>query len=166
MRDILVINTGGTFNKQYNRFNGNNEVESNNDTLNEIFKRWMCEFNVLNIIGKDSLEFTDDDRELLKETINNAKEQNIIVVHGTDTIDLSANYIDNYQLSKNVVFTGTMVPFNFNPIEATANFASAIGYIQALDCTCSISICMNGVCGNYEEVFKDRELGLFKAKSL
>ncbi len=55
---------------------------------------YNIDFDVLNIISKDSLEMNDDDRELIVKTIKNCKNQNIIIVHGTDTMDLTAKYLD------------------------------------------------------------------------
>ena len=103
---ITVINTGGTFNKRYNPLSGELEVPKDSLALDEIISYcYSIDFEVLNIISKDSLEMNDDDREFIVRTIKNCKNQNIIIVHGTDTMDLTAKYLDEKIKDKNVVLT-------------------------------------------------------------
>ncbi len=159
MRDILIINTGGTFNKIYNRLNGALEVDSTNKALKTIEQEWLCSLKYINIINKDSLEFTQDDRELLAHTIKGAKEQKIVVIHGTDTIDISAKFIDEQNFQKVIVFTGAMVPFSINSIEATANLSLALGFAKLANT--GVYIALNGVVDSYTKVVKNRAKGKF-----
>ncbi len=82
---ITVINTGWElFNKVYNPLSGELEVAKDDKSLEEILS--FChniDFEVLNIISKDSLEMNDFDRELIVKTIENSTNENIIIVHGT-----------------------------------------------------------------------------------
>jgi len=160
MKKILIISTGGTFNKVYNPKNGNLEIDKNAQALKTIASKWLCEFNVLNIIGKDSLEMTNHDRLELLSTIHQANYQHIIIVHGTDTMDITAAYLAEAALEKTIVLTGAMVPYSINPTEATANLASAYGYIHTLEKN-GVFIAMNGVMDNYEKVKKNRKEGKF-----
>ena len=71
---ITVINTGGTFNKRYNPLSGELEVPNDSLALDEIISYcYNIDFDVLNIISKDSLEMSDVDRELIVKTIKNCK---------------------------------------------------------------------------------------------
>jgi L-asparaginase len=160
MKKILIINTGGTFNKHYNPVKGSLEVLQDSTVLNELMKKWLCEFDVLNIIGKDSLDMTTQDRMELLATINMSEYDDFIVVHGTDTMELTAEYIADAEVEKRIVLTGAMVPYSIDPTEATANLASAIGYLQRLD-NDGVYITMNGVFGSYNKVTKDRKEGKF-----
>jgi len=160
MKKILIISTGGTFNKIYNPKNGNLEIDKNAQALKTIASKWLCEFNILNIIGKDSLEITNHDRLELLSTIHQANYQNIIIVHGTDTMDVTAAYLAEAELEKTILLTGSMVPYSIDPTEATANLASAYGYINALQKK-GVFIAMNGVMDSYEKIKKDREKGMF-----
>ena len=89
--DITIINTGGTFNKKYNMLNGKLDVPKDHVSLNKIIS-WChnVNFELFNIISKDSLDIDTDDRKLLITTINNLKNDKIIIIHGTDTIDITA----------------------------------------------------------------------------
>jgi L-asparaginase len=63
-------------------------------------------------------------------------------------------------LDKVIVFTGAMVPFSIDTIEATANLSMALGY--ARNASNGVYIAMQGVCGSYDKVIKNRELGKFE----
>ncbi len=160
MKNILIISTGGTFNKIYNTLNGELEIDKSSNAIKNISNNWLTKLKIINIIGKDSLDFTQKDRELLLKTIENAKESKIVVVHGTDTIDISANFIANSKLNKAIVFTGAMVPFSINPIEATANLCSALGYCS--NAKNGVYIAINGIANSFNRVTKNRTLGKFE----
>ena len=156
---ITVINTGGTFNKRYNPLTGELEVPKDSLALDEIISYcYNIDFDVLNVISKDSLDMSDADREFIVKTIKNCKNENIIIVHGTDTIDLTASFIDENIKDKTIVLTGAMLPISINKIEATLNFASAIGFLNA-NIKNGIYISMHGSVKNYKKLIKNREIG-------
>ncbi len=161
MKKILVINTGGTFNKVYYPLNGNLEIDTKGNALFNIQKHWLNEYKIVNIIGKDSLDLNDKDRELIVKEVTEAKEKRIIVVHGTDTMDKTAKVLDDANIKKKIILTGSMVPYSINPIEATANFASAYGYLQNIDKN-GVFIAMNGRIKDYKRVVKNKENGYFE----
>jgi L-asparaginase len=160
MKKILIISTGGTFNKVYDPIKGEFVIDKSSQALEEMASKWLCEFEILNIIGKDSLEMTNQDRLELLATISHSDYHYILLVHGTDTMDLTAAYLADADLEKSIVITGAMVPYSIDPVEATANLASAFGYINALQKE-GIFIAMNGVIGPYDKVKKDRSKGRF-----
>ncbi len=106
---------------------------------------------------------SDVDRELIVKTIKDCKNQNIIIVHGTDTMDLTAKYLDEKIKDKTIVLTGAMLPISINKIEATLNFSQAIGFLNS-NCENGIYISMHGSVKNYKKLIKNRELGKFLEK--
>ncbi len=160
MQKILIISTGGTFNKVYDPLNGELIVDKTSKAVNEIASKWLCEFEIMNIIGKDSLEISNHDRLELLATLNHSSYERIIIIHGTDTMDVTAAYLDDADLEKQIILTGAMVPYSIDPVEATANLCSAYGYISALKKE-GIYIAMNGVIDTYQKVKKDKKLGKF-----
>lgn len=160
MNKILLISTGGTFNKIYNPLKGALPVDNSSRALTEIASKWLCEFEIMNIIGKDSLEMNSQDRLELLATINQSEYENIIVIHGTDTMELTAEYLADGDLEKKIIITGAMVPYSIDPVEATANLASSFGYMQNLNDN-GVYIVMNGLFGSYEKIKKDRKKGKF-----
>jgi len=160
MKKILIISTGGTFNKIYDPIKGEFTIDSESHALENIASKWLCEFKIVNIIGKDSLEMTNHDRLELLATISHSDYHHILIIHGTDTMDVTAEYLEDADLEKCIVLTGAMVPYSVDPVEATANLCSAYGYMNALDKE-GIFIVMNGVMGPYKKVKKDRTKGKF-----
>ena len=160
MKKILFIDTGGTFNKIYNPLTGNLEIDTESKALNEISEKWQISFEAVSIIGKDSLEITNGDRLLLLATINLSSHSDIIVIHGTDTMDLCAEYVADAELEKRIIFTGAMVPYSIDPVEATANLSAAFGYLQALEKE-GVYIAMNGIVAPCQCIRKDKVAGKF-----
>ena len=161
---ITVINTGGTFNKRYNPLTGELEVPKDSLALDEIISYcYNIDFEVLNIISKDSLEMKDYDRELIVQTIKECTNDKVIIIHGTDTIDLTSAYIDEKIKDKNIILTGAMFPISIDKIEATLNFSMAIGFLNS-NCENGVYIAMHGSVKNYKKLIKNRELGKFLEK--
>ena len=159
--NITVINTGGTFNKIYNPLNGDLDVAKDTKALKEILSfcyNLDCEVN--NIISKDSLELNDNDRLLIVKTINETQNENIIIIHGTDTMNLSALFVDNLVKDKKIIFLGSMLPFSINKVEATLNFAMAIGFLNS-SVENGVYISMHGSVKNYKYIKKNRKIGQF-----
>jgi L-asparaginase len=102
----------------------------------------------------------EHDRSVLGKTITESEAKTIIVVHGTDTIDVSAEYVASLELDKVIVFTGAMIPFSIDPLEATANLSMAIGY--ANNGSAGVHIVMQGIMGRYEQVKKNKSAGKFE----
>lgn len=160
MKKILIISTGGTFNKIYDPIKGEFSIDEASHALEQIASKWLCEFKIMNIIGKDSLEITNHDRLELLASISHSEYHHILIIHGTDTMDVTAEYIADADLEKKIVFTGAMVPYSVDPVEATANLCSAYGYINAIKEE-GVYIAMNGAMGLYDKVKKDRTKGRF-----
>ena len=95
--------------------------------------------------------------------LKNCKNENIIIVHGTDTMDLTAKYLDEKIKDKTIILIGAMLPISINKIEATLNFASAIGFLNA-NIKNGIYISMHGSVKNYKKLIKNREIGQFLEK--
>jgi L-asparaginase len=161
MKKILFVSTGGTFNKHYSPQTGEIAIDTQASTLGEIAQKWRCDFDIINIIGKDSLHMDDQDRVVLLETIQQSTYTDIIIIHGTDTMDLSAQVLHDAKLNRRIVLTGAMIPYRVDKVEATANIAMAIGYLQAEIAT-GVYISMNGVIGTFDKVIKNRTTHRFE----
>lgn len=158
---ITIINTGGTFNKRYNPISGELEVPTDNTAFDEIVSNcFNIDFKIINIISKDSLDITDDDRDILVKTVKDIEDENIIIVHGTDTMDKTALYLDERVKNKKIVLTGAMKPMSIDKVEATLNFSQAIGFLNA-KVEEGVFISMHGSVKNYKFLKKDRKLGQF-----
>ena len=162
---ITVLNTGGTFNKRYNPIKGQLEVPTDNIALDKIIKScFNVEFDIKNIVSKDSLDFTQEDRKAILENIKNSTSDKIIIIHGTDTVDLTAKFIDGKVEGKKIVFTGAMVPMSIDEVEATMNFSQAIGFLNA-PIKNGIYLSMHGSVIEHSKLKKDRSVGQFLVKN-
>jgi len=162
-KKILIVNTGGTFNKFYDPIQGKLTVDQDAKALKSLASKWLCDLEIINIIGKDSLEMNSHDRLELLAIISQSAFDNIIVIHGTDTITQTAEYLADADMDKHIVLTGAMVPYSIDPVEATANFASAFGFIQKMNEN-KVFIIMNGLFSEYNKIKKDRKNGKFVNK--
>ncbi len=158
---ITIINTGGTFNKRYNPIKGQLEVPSDNIALDKIIASCHnVEFEIRNIVSKDSLDMDDKDRQIITDAVNETENEKIIIIHGTDTIHLTSSFLKEQVKNKQIVFTGAMVPMSIEEVEATMNFSQALGFLSA-DVPNAIYIAMHGVVVDHSKLVKDRTLGQF-----
>lgn len=157
---MRIINTGGTFNKRYDPIKGELFVPNDNQAIEKILHSLVISIPLQGVIYKDSLEMDQHDRVKLGATIAQSEEKIVIVVHGTDTMDMSAEYIDSLKLDKVVVFTGAMIPFSIDPLEATANLSMAMGYAQNV--SAGVYIVIQGVMSSFKQVKKNKSAGKFE----
>jgi len=161
---IEIINTGGTFNKRYNPIKGKLEVPNDFLAIEDILIKslYQRKFKITQIISKDSLDFKKKDRKLLVKTIQDSKANKIIVVHGTDTMNKSAKFVDKFVKNKIVIFTGAMKPYEIEKVEAVSNFMMAIGFLE--NAQNGIYISMHGMCRKYDKIKKNYKKGVFYEK--
>ncbi len=162
MEKILILNTGGTFNKRYNPLKGELEVPQDGIAVEAILRYcYNTSYELVNLIHKDSLEMNDDDRALLLQTVQASSCKKVVILHGTDTMDVSAAFLALHVKDKIVTFTGAMVPFHIDTVEATANFAMVLGDTMRNDQT-GIYIGMHGRVAPYNVLYKNRQKGIFE----
>ena len=159
---IAIINTGGTFNKVYDPIRGELTIPRNDDAPRRALESMRgLSFEIDGLIYKDSLDMDDADRLQLCRHIQSSKSSRIVVIHGTDTMHLSAAALKEYPIAgKSVVFTGSMYPFSIDPIEATANLSFAVCALEYIPE--GVYIAMHGLVLPCTEIRKNRELGLFE----
>ena len=158
---MLILNSGGTFNKRYNKINGKLEVPFDNKTIDEILQSVSLGYSLSGVIYKDSLEMDYNDRKMLADIIRESNEKHFIVIHGTDTMHLTAEFFDELFEDIVIVLTGAMKPFEIDKIEATLNLGMVLGFVQA-KATNGIYICMNGFVKDYKEIQKNTIEGKFE----
>lgn len=131
-RDVIVITTGGTIDKSYDEFEGSlkNRESKLTDLLLSKLRLPYTYLRVFSIFSKDSLDMNEGDRILLSKTIQNQMQKGhpIVVIHGTDTMAKSAEFV--FKNVKNptvpIVFTGAMKPLGFMDSDASQNVTEAL----------------------------------------
>lgn len=157
---IRVFVTGGTFDKEYNELDG--RLFFKDTHLNEMLAlgRSKVEVNVRTLMMVDSLEMTDQDRQIILEHCLKAKEDKILITHGTDTIEVTARMLGQAIQNKTVVLTGAMVPYKFGSSDGLFNLGSALAFVQTLPH--GVYIAMNGKRFPWNNVRKNKRTGEFE----
>ncbi len=160
---ILLLATGGTFDKEYNELTG--ELFFNETHLADMLGlgRSRLELRVETLMMVDSLEMTRAQREEVLTACREAPESRIVVTHGTDTMVETAEVLALGELGKTVVLTGAMVPYTFGSSDGMFNLGSALAFVQTL--VPGVYIVMNGECFTWDNVRKNRERGIFESRS-
>lgn len=159
--NITIINTGGTFNKRYNPLKGTLDVPTDHVALDKIIA--SCHnvtFTIHDIVSKDSLDMDDNDRQLITDAVKASTDEKIIIIHGTDTVDLTSAFLNEQVNDKTIVFTGAMVPMSIEEVEATMNFSKALGFLSA-PVKPGIYLAMHGVVVEHSKLKKDKSVGKF-----
>ncbi|HEX7400760.1 MAG TPA: asparaginase domain-containing protein [candidate division Zixibacteria bacterium] len=157
---IRIFVTGGTFDKEYNELNG--ELFFKDTHLPEMLKLGRCKlnFDVRTLMMIDSTTMTDSDRQIILHSVNNSKEDKILITHGTDTMADTAKVLAQGVRDKTVVLTGAMIPYRFGSSDGLFNLGAALAFVQTLPP--GVYISMNGKYFNWDNVRKNRNTGEFE----
>ncbi len=135
MAIIHFIQAGGTIDKDYVPQDGNHGYNFiiGESAFFEISRRAGMPYAVAFtcVCQKDSLDMTDDDRGELKRIAANVPEKKVIILHGTDTIHVTAKHLSDIA-GKTVVLTGAMKPAKFRDSDADFNVGMAVGAVHSL----------------------------------
>jgi L-asparaginase len=162
---MKILNTGGTFNKRYDPVTGQLEVPFDNEAVEEIVERFAYAVEIAGMLYKDSLEMTQEDRDRLYDIIDVDDEEVYVIVHGTDTMDLTAQTLAERMAEDEeervIVLTGAMVPYSIDKAEASVNLGMALGF-AATQPPAGVYICMSGIIAPYDRIRKNRAEGIFE----
>jgi L-asparaginase len=157
---IRIFVTGGTFDKEYDERRGTLFFKDTH--LPEMLKlaRSRLEVSIRTLMMIDSLEMTDDDRELVVHQCQACDETQIVITHGTDTMADTAAALAKRVTGKTIVLTGAMVPYAFGSSDGLFNLGSALSLAQVLPH--GVYVAMNGRWFTWDNVRKNRESGVFE----
>lgn len=158
---MLILNSGGTFNKKYNKLSGELEVPYDNYAIEKILQSVDNKFDIAGVIYKDSLEMNLNDRKILAKVIMESNEDTFIIVHGTDTMHLSAEFLSEIFDDRKIVLVGAMKPFEIDNVEASLNLGMAIGFAKAVS-EYGVYICMSGYIELWNKIEKNTKFGKFE----
>lgn len=157
---IRIFITGGTFDKEYNMLNG--QLYFKDTHLHELLEkgRNLVPVEIRTLMMIDSLEMTDEDRDLIAYQCEQCEEEQIVITHGTDTMDKTARVLAEKVTNKTVVITGAMIPIKFGSSDGLFNLGSALAFAQTLPP--GVYVAMNGRYFNWDNVRKNRQSGIFE----
>lgn len=157
---IRIFITGGTFDKEYNELNG--ELYFKDSHLSDLLEmgRNRVTVEIRTLMMVDSMEMTDDDRELIAHQCNHSEEDRIIITHGTDTMSNTAQFLAQKVKDKTIVLTGAMIPIKFGSSDGLFNLGSALAFVQTLPP--GVYVAMNGRYFTADNVRKNKQTGIFE----
>ncbi len=158
---MLILNSGGTLNKRYNPLNGELEIPYDNEVLERILSSVESDYDLAGVVYKDSLEMDTNDRKMLTNIIMESTDDTFIVVHGTDTIDVTAEFLSAIFEDRKIILVGAMNPFEIDNVEASLNIGMAIGFAKAVK-EFGVYICMSGYVELWNKIEKNRIKGKFE----
>jgi L-asparaginase len=160
MISIRIFVTGGTFDKEYNELTG--ELFFKETHIPEMLQRARCTIDVTvrTLMMIDSLNMTDEDRDLIVHQCRASEEDKIIITHGTDTMSGTARVLAEKIKDKTIVITGAMIPYKFGSSDGFFNLGSALAFAQTLPH--GVYVAMNGRYFTWDNVRKNRQTGQFE----
>jgi L-asparaginase len=160
MDQLCVVTTGGTIDKVY--FDDKSDYQVGEPQIGRILQELgvAFRFQVIPIIRKDSLQITDADRDLLRQTIAAQPARQVLVTHGTDTMVDTAKVLADIP-DKVIVLTGALNPARFRGSDAEFNVGTAVGAVQCLPP--GVYIAMNGRVWDPARVRKNVAANRFEA---
>ena len=158
---MLILNSGGTLNKRYNPLKGELEVPFDNEAILSILDSSEFEYNLAGLVYKDSLDMDMNDRKVITNIILESIESIFILVHGTDTMDETAEFLSAIFDDRIIILVGAMKPFEIDKVESSLNIGMAIGFAKAVPAN-GVYICMNGYIESWDQIIKNRKKGKFE----
>lgn len=156
---IEIFTTGGTIDKIY--FDAKSDYKIGDPQIVELLRdaNLTVDYKVTSLLRKDSLELTDEDRQMVREAVEDSAANNIVITHGTDTMIATGRFLHGIT-GKAIVMTGAMQPARFRFTDAIYNVASAITAAQTLPA--GVYIAMNGKIFDPQHARKNVEMNRFE----
>ena len=160
MTDLQIFTTGGTIDKVY--FDALSEFQVGASPLDAILSEAnvSLDYALTSLMKKDSLELTEEDRDILRSAVIDCEAQHVLITHGTDTMAKTAKALQDIG-DKTVVLTGAMQPARLRSTDAIFNVGCAIAAARMR--SPGVYIAMNGRVFDAGSVRKDRGAGQFVA---
>ena len=156
---IQFVTTGGTIDKIY--FDDMSQFEVGESQLQHILTEGLINFDydIVSMFRKDSLELTGDDRQKLRDYIENDDAMRYVISHGTDTMVDTADALAGIA-GKTVVLTGALSPARFKTTDAIFNIGMAVAAVQAVKP--GVYLAMSGQVFEAGKVRKNRDANCFE----
>lgn len=156
---LQFFSAGGTIDKVY--FDAKSTFEVGQPQLLELLREanYTGDYEFEALVSKDSLDLTDEDRQMIAQAVRQSPLERVVITHGTDTMIETARLIDQIP-GKTVVLTGSLQPARFKTTDAAFNLGSAIAAVQLLPA--GAYIVMNGQIFKPEHCRKNRQANRFE----
>ena len=157
----MIFTTGGTIDKVYFDQKSDYQVGDPQATGDLERANVVLDYEVESIMRKDSLDLTDEDRELIRKKVASTRFKRVVITHGTDTMIDTATVLNTIS-GKTIVMTGSMYPAQFRDSDAVFNIGCAVTAVQIL--VPGVYIVMNGRIFKPHQARKNVKLNRFEEK--
>jgi L-asparaginase len=172
LRSITLITTGGTIEKTYDEMSG--QLLNRGSIVRRMLGRLRLEdieVRIIELMSKDSLVMTDEDRARVVEAVHVAggsqrpatDTSGVVILHGTDTLTQTGERLlkDIPDPRVPIVLSGAMRPYEMKQSDALQNLTEAIFAAGVL--APGVYCVAHGRAYAFPGVRKDREHGTFRA---
>lgn len=164
MQRIYLLSTGGTIEKVYSEQSGS--VENRAAKLERYLRMLRlpdAEIRTIQLMNKDSLEMTDDDRAEVRDQVGELLPEGvpIVISHGTDTMVETGLFLERafQDLRVPVILTGAMTPLGFEGSDALQNLTESLFAARLL--SPGVYVVMHGQVFPVSRVRKDKDKATF-----
>ena len=163
--NIHLITTGGTIEKVYSEQSGQVEnLAAKIDRYLQLLRLPDAVIDVVPLMNKDSLEMTDEDRELVLSVVRGiVPGAPVVITHGTDTMVQTGQLLKRRlsDLPHPVILTGAMTPLGFERSDGLQNLTESL--LAARILAPGVWIVIHNQVFDVDRVRKDREHARFTA---
>jgi L-asparaginase len=157
---LTILTTGGTIDKTYDEFQGNlRNQHTVIDVILDSLRIPDLEIHNVEVMHKDSLDMTGEDRELIARAVCGAAPtaDAVVILHGTDTLSDTGELLVRQcsGLAIPIILTGAMRPYEFRDTDATQNVIEALLASRMVDP--GVYVAMHNRVLKFPGVVKDRQ---------
>jgi L-asparaginase len=160
---IHLLTTGGTIEKIYSEQTG--QVENLTAKIDRYLQQLRLpdtQIDVMPLMNKDSLEMTEEDREIVLAAVRTGLGAGpVVITHGTDTMVDTGRLLKQRlrELRYPIVLTGAMTPLGFERSDGLQNLTESLFAARVL--APGVWIVMHGQVFDVDNARKDRERSRF-----
>jgi L-asparaginase len=160
---IDIVTTGGTIEKIYSERTGQVEnLTAKIDRYLQLLRLPDTQIEVTPLMNKDSLEMTEEDREMILAVVRQkVAEAPVVITHGTDTMVVTGRLLKRRltPLRRPIVLTGAMTPLGFERSDGLQNLTESLFAARVLPP--GVWIVMHGRVFDADHARKDHERATF-----
>jgi L-asparaginase len=156
---IKILTTGGTI--EGLDYLDDMGITKSNVVIEDFLNRANVDFeyDIESVFKKDSRAIDENDLNMLVSKIKETNATNILITHGTFTMEDTAKHIGKLNLGKTIVLVGSFILGSSENTDAPFNLGYAICSLKFLKP--DVYIAMNGQVFHWNNVFKNLETNKF-----
>jgi L-asparaginase len=161
---LTILTTGGTIDKTYDEFQGSLRNEHTViDVILDSLRLPDLDINHLEVMHKDSLDMTGEDREIIAKAVceEAPSADAVVILHGTDTLSDTGELLVQRcsDLEIPIILTGAMRPYEFRDTDALQNVIEALLASRLVGA--GVYVAMHNRVLKFPGVIKDRQAHTF-----